>query len=67
MDMTIREAHDLINVLVQELGVARQDATNAKIQFARAQRELVEAYAKIAEIEKQAPSKVVALSAGDVA
>jgi hypothetical protein len=68
MEMTIQEAQDIVNVLVQELNAARQEATNAKIQSARAQRELAVASAKIAATEaaeKQAPSNVVPLSASD--
>ncbi len=69
MEMTINEAQDVINVLVQELTAARQDATNARIQTIRAQRALAEAGAKIAALvaSKEEASSVVPLSAGDAA
>lgn len=53
---------------MQELNAGRQEATNAKIQLARAHRELAAGSAKIAAAEaaeKQAPSNVVPLSASD--
>ena len=43
-------AQDAINVLSQELGAARIDATNAKIQLAATQRQLAEAQKKIDEL-----------------
>jgi hypothetical protein len=66
--MTIQEAQDIVKVLMQELNAGRQEATNAKIQLARAHRELAAGSAKIAAAEaaeKQAPSNVVPLSASD--
>lgn len=69
MEMTPQEAQDIINVLVQELNAARQEATNAKIMAARTQRDLTAASARIMELEaeKGGAFNVVALSASDAA